>query len=348
MKMMTTEFSVMRPDYYPTGAQPAHVSHVPVNIMQQRAPAVPSQQSGRILGRGWTRPTQGPTVPSEVDSDDGPDYHSDGAESYVSRRDRAEARRQARDDAENQRRRSALEADACKEYSKARPPAFNEEAMDIWLVQFVSLLSSLPSGLQLVSAFKEHPSVGIYSADQSSSVFHILLRAFDSKIKTHVRALSSIISAAERRPDAPAHAAYSALVAEFLPDSHVTTTALHSELHLGSLPQESGLDFVHRLESIIRRLKSLGSFVGDEDFQAATIIRGLPELYKPIRQAFFGRSKASWTIADVKSSIKDIDFQQARCSNGSSSHFQDGAFLASSIERRTCLRCHRPGHLAQD
>jgi hypothetical protein len=328
----------------PASCQTALVPQVHVNNQQQFSTTVLPQEE-RWLGRGYTRPTPAPVRP---DAGDIPDYISD-ADSHGSRRSRAENRRQGHQEDELDRRRIARNDDACKEYTKAHPPAFNENDMDIWCEQFMTLLSSLPAGRQLVSALQEHPDVGIYSSAHSSSVYQILSRAFDSKNKDHARALSSIITASKRNPSAPAYAAYTSLVAEFLPDGTITTTALHHEFHHGALPQESGFDYVHRLESIVRRLDSLGHPVGNEDFQAATIIQGLPDEYKSLRQAYFARSKSSWTIADVKSSIKDIDFNKAR-NNGVSggAHHQDGAFLSTSSDRRTCLRCHRPGHLAQD
>jgi hypothetical protein len=318
-------------------AQSVVTAPAPAQIIQPRAPAAFPRAVG--LFGGWQRPVQ----PGDGDDSDAPaNYSSDGAESHHSRRDRAAEHRQLRTADDQQRKGEEL----CKEYSKARPPSFNAESMDIWVEQFTTLLTSLPLGHQLESALLEPPQKGKYSFEQSRSVFSLLSRTFDSKIPSHLRALGSIYAASKRRPDAPAYAAYSALVAEFLPEGYVTTTALHTELHMGALQQESGTDYLHRIQSIIRRLESLGSSAGDEGFQAATIIRGLPTIYQSIKQAFYARSSAVWTINDIKCSVKETDQQQVRDTQLSGSNSSGGAFLAS--DRGTCYRCHQPGHLEQN
>jgi hypothetical protein len=115
---------------------------------------------------------------------------------------------------------------------------------------------------------------------------------------------------------------------------------------MGALQQESGMDYLHRVQSIIRRLESLGSPVGDEGFQAATIIRGLPMVYQPIKQAFYARSSAVWTINDIKCSVKDTDQQQVRDNNPNGNNSLGGAFLAS--DHGLCHRCHQLGHVEQN
>lgn len=135
-------------------------------------------------------------------------------------------------------------------------------------------------------------------------------------------------------------------MSEFQPDGVGAVTGLLRELHSGALPTETGLDFVARLLAVTRRLMSLGHPVGDEALLVATIVDGLPASYSALQHAFYGSHNAVWTLDDVRRSIRSSDMQHARSLSGSEP--LGSAFLAGSLETRTCLRCHQPGHLARD
>jgi hypothetical protein len=136
------------------------------------------------------------TYEAEVE-DNYSDYSSGCGSAGPSRRDRAARRTDHLDALAEERRIKAAIDDAHKEYSQARPPAFNHnKSLDVWIHQFQSLLSTLPDGDALVNSFTLLVSSGTYTCDNSEQAYKIIIRSFDTS-EEHVHATESAMVAAD-------------------------------------------------------------------------------------------------------------------------------------------------------